>query len=537
MVLNGVGLNMEPVLRVCNISKSYGSQQVLKSVNFEVQPGEIHGLVGENGAGKSTLLNILFGKEVIQLSGGYSGDIFFNGEKVHIQKPGDAISHGIGMVHQEFALIPNFTITENTKIGRENVFPLLRKLLGKNFSMIDYKSNQRETREVINRLGISVDVNLHVFDLSVSLKQFIELAREISKNELKLLILDEPTAVFSKEDADSFLNIIKELSAQGMAVIFVSHRLEEVISICNRVTVLRDGSVVSAYERKDFNIKDIAESMVGHIVSSIRYCDRMVSPKVLLDFKHFAVNMPGEVIKDFDLQVYEGEILGIAGLAGHGKLALGNGVMGIYPSHGDVRLDGCPLDTSQPAKILQNGIYVVPDERREAGLLMNSSIFENIIFTPVQHKNEFLKAFIWPALGRVDIEKSRSCVEELIEKLDIRCKSAHQKVKLLSGGNQQKVCLARAVAMKPRVLFIAEPSRGVDIGAKEKILQAIITINRELDTTIIIASSELDELKQICDRIVIMYEGIIYDVFPAGTDEITIAMAFSGKRLQEKCYA
>lgn len=528
---------MEPVLKVCDISKNFGNQQILESVSFEIQPGEIHGLVGENGAGKSTLLNILFGKEVIQHTGGYSGDIFFNGEKVHIKKAGDAISLGIGMVHQEFALIPAFTITENTKIGRENVNPLLERILGKNLSLIDDKRDQQETQEVLRQLGINVDVTLKVLDLSVSLKQFIELAREISKEELKLLILDEPTAALSKEDADLFLNFIKELSQKGTAIILVSHRLEEIISICSSVTVLRDGNVVSAYERKDFNIKNIAESMVGYTVNSIRYCSRKVPKKVLVEFKHFAVNMPGEVIKDFNLKVYEGEILGIAGLAGHGKLALGNGVMGMYPSEGDVCLDGYTLDTSQPANILQRGIYIVPDERREAGLLMNNSIFQNIIFTPVQQKNQFLKTSIWKALGRVDIKKSKSYAEGLIEKLDIRCKDAYQKVKLLSGGNQQKVCLARAVAMEPRVLFIAEPSRGVDIGAKEKILQALRTINHESGTTLIIASSELDELKQICDRIVIMYEGVIFDVFPAGTDELTIAMALSGKRLKETCYA
>ncbi len=523
------------MLKICGISKSFGNQEVLKSVNLEIPPGEIHGLVGENGAGKTTLLNILFGRDIIRHSGGYSGEIYFDEQKVQINTSRDAIELGIGMVHQEFALIPNMSISENIRIGREYVHQPSEKILGTALALIDKKQTREEARKILQKLGVNTDVNLKVLDLSVSLKQFIELAREISRENLKLLILDEPTAVLSREDAQAFIKIVKEIAEKGTAVIFISHRLEEVIAVCHRITVLRDGNIINTYQRDQFEINRIAESMIGHSLNRASRPRRVLEEKSIMAFRNFAVAMPGELIEDLNINLYQGEILGIAGLSGHGKLALGKGIMGIYPTAGHVSIGERILDTSNSADALSQGIYYVPDDRRETGLLMDHSIMENIIFTALQQKNRFLKPSLFSLMSRIDYPASTTYSINSIQTFDIRCQNIHQKVSTLSGGNQQKVCLARALAMEAQILIVSEPSRGVDIGAKARILEALSRINRELGTTIIMASSELDELKYLCDRIVVLYEGKNFGILSPNDDDLTFALAFSGKRKEELC--
>ena len=535
------------MLRLCNLSKKYGDIEVLKAVNLEVKPGEIHGLVGENGAGKSTLLGILFGRSDIRNSGGYCGDIYLEDKKVIVKNSSQAVKSGIGMVHQEFALIPNMTITENIVMGRENVFPLGEKIFGGSLAYVDKGENRIETETILKRLGINLDPDLKVLNLSVNLKHFIEFARETSKKDLKLLLLDEPTAALSREDAKKLLSVLSELASNGTAIIFVSHRLEEIVSICHRVTVFRDGEAVAVYELNNFSsdqqntsiIKKIAISMVGHSVVEVSRKKRTghhnLDKSVVMSFRDFGVDMPGEMIKNINLDIYLGEIIGIAGLSGHGKLALGNGVFGIYPSSGLVLLDNREIDTANTAEIINKGIYLLPDDRRYAGLLTERSILENIIFTAVQQKNAFLKPFFYKGLSFIDGKKSSAYTDQCIKKFDIRCQDVKQKVGLLSGGNQQKVCLARAVTMRPSILFVAEPTRGVDIGAKEIILEILLNINQELGTTIILASSELGELKRVCDRIAVMYEGGIFGIFSPECDDLEFGLAFSGKRLTAEC--
>lgn len=526
---------MDSLLRLHNISKKFNHQEVLKSINLEVKAGEIYGLLGENGAGKSTLLNILFGRTVIRETGGYSGEIYFNGKRISIKNSHDAIQLGIGMVHQEFALIPDMTVADNIKLGRERVFPLTERLLGKNLALIDKEKNHQEAQAVLKELGVNIDTRLKVRNLSVNFKQFIELAREISKEHLQLLILDEPTAALGQEDAAKLLSILRELSQQDIAIILVSHRLEEVISVCHRITVLRDGELAASFNRDEFDLKRIAESMVGGEIEQVQPQKRELGESVIMKFVDFSVDMPGEAIRKVNLKVIKGEILGIAGLSGHGKLALGNGALGIYPSSGQLLINGCPVNISDSAEAINQGIYLLPEERREAGLLLDHSVLENIIFSAVQQNNRFLKRFFFPCISLVDKKKSCDYVQAIIKALDIRCKNLHQKVGLLSGGNQQKVCLARAIAMEPLVLFIAEPTRGIDIGGKEIILEVLLNINRDLGTTLIVASSELGELRRICDRIVVMYEGQIYTILPADCDDMELVVALSGKRLKEVC--
>jgi len=526
---------MESILKLRNVSKKYGDQEILKSINLEVEAGEIHGLLGENGAGKSTLLNILFGRAVIRETGGYSGEIYFQGKEINIKNSHDAIKMGIGMVHQEFALIPDMTVAENIKLGREDVYSLTERLLGSGLALIDKEKNHQSTQMILKQLGVDIDSRLKVLNLSVNFKQFVELAREISKENLDLLILDEPTAALGQDDVPCFLALMNELSSRGIAIIFVSHRLEEVMAVCHRITVLRDGEKVAALGRDDFDINHIAESMIGHAICQAQAQTRNISGAIILQYLNFSVDMPGEAIENINLDVYKGEMLGIVSLSGHGKLALGNGTVGLYPSSGQVLLDGKKINTAEAGQAINSGIYLLPEERREAGLLLKHSILENVIFSAVQQKKRFLKPSIFPPLSFIDKKMSLSYVKEIIQHLDIRCHSPRQEVGQLSGGNQQKVCLARALAMEPHVLFIAEPTRGIDIRAKEIILEKLLDINREIGTTMLIASSELGEIKRICNRIVVMYEGRIFAILPSDCDDIELALALSGERLESSC--
>lgn len=523
---------MESIIKLKNISKRFGQHAVLKSVSLEIRPGEIHGLVGENGAGKSTLLNILFGRSIINQTGGYTGQIYINGRRQQISTTQDAIAAGIGMVHQEFALIPHMNVAENITIRHEKTFALLQHKRTAQFALIHKKANHAQAKAVLNRLGVSIDTREKIEHLSVTFKQFVELAREINKTDLKLLILDEPTGTLGKEDADRLLEILTQLSAQGIAIILVSHRLEEIMAVCDQITVLRDGEVSGRFSKENYDIEKIAACMIGRTVEQVQSHARAITGRVVLGFRDFSVNMPGETIKNINLDIYEGEVIGIAGLAGHGKLALGNGTLGIYPSTGEVYFNNTLLDCANTAAVLNQGLYLLSEERRETGLLLEHSVKDNIVFSAVQQQNRFLKAFPLPCLRLLDKKAAADFAQESIRHLDIRCRNPQQKVRLLSGGNQQKVCLARALAMQPQVLFVAEPTRGIDIGAKEIILQELLQINRKMGTTIVIASSELDELKRICDRIVIMYEGQTHAVLPADCDPLELTLALSGQRMK-----
>lgn len=518
---------MTEVLRLINISKKYREINVLEAVKLGVKPGEIHGLVGENGAGKSTLLGILFGNAQIGNSGGYSGEVVLDGRTVKINSCSQAVQLGIGMVHQEFALIPEMTVAENIKIGRERVIPWTRKYLGEDLAFIDRLGNLAETRAILKRLGLNVDPAQRVIDLSVNLRQFVEVAREIDKDNLRVLILDEPTAVLGREDAGKLLAAVKEIASRGVAVIFVSHRLDEVMDLCDRITVLRQGRVIGVYRKTDYDRSRIIADMLGETVLETKRRSSLRSNQVVMSFQDFCVQMPGEYLHKLNLDVYQGEILGITGLSGHGKLALGNGVMGSYPTKGRVLLEAEELEPARTPEVVARGVYYLCEDRKQGGLLLERSVVENVVFTALQRKNRFLLPFLCSALSFVDREKARRYTEECIQAFDIKCRGIHQQVSQLSGGNQQKVCLARALAAEPKVLIIAEPTRGVDIGAKEKILEALIKINQQAGTTIILISSELSELKRVCDRIAVIFEGRLNGILGPGCDDREFAKVFT----------
>lgn len=520
---------MTKLLEIKNLNKSYDGIPALNDVNLSIAPGQIHGLVGANGSGKSTLMNILFGSPVIHETGGYQGDIFFQGQRISLLNCADAIAKGIGMVHQEFALIPDMTIGENIKLGRENTYHLTDRLFGRKYSLINRSQDYQSAAPVLQRMGINLELGIKILNLSTNIKQFVEIAREIARSDLQLLLLDEPTAVLNQSDAHKLMEILTEMAAAGIGILFVSHRLEEIQHICDTVTVLRDGKKVSQYEKADITINSLARDMIGHLVSKANAKKREPMLQPVITFHNFSVKMPGEEIKDLNLNIFEGEILGLTSLSGHGKLALGYGMMGLYPAAGMVTYENAGLSKMEARSNILKGMYVLPDDRQDLGILPEHSLEDNIIFTGNQIKNMFARNPAWGFLGFIDRKKAKQHVSQMIDDFDIKCSSSKQRVRELSGGNQQKVCLARALTVNPRLLFVAEPTRGIDISAKEKILQMLIDINRSVKTTIVIASSELDELKRVCDRIAIIVEGKLFKVLSPDSSDLEFGLALSGE--------
>ncbi|MEG1603528.1 MAG: sugar ABC transporter ATP-binding protein [Cloacibacillus sp.] len=514
-------MSMEvPLLKMENIGKEYFGNRVLQDVSFSLQPGEIMGLVGENGAGKSTLMNILFGMPVIQETGGYEGKIIIDGEEVHFRDPLDALDAGIGMVHQEFSLIPGFSATENILLNRESTkYNILTEAFGDRLMTLDRPDMQQRAEKAIKTLGVELNADTLISEMPVGHKQFTEIAREIDRSKTRLLVLDEPTAVLAESEATVLISALKTLSKQGIAIIFISHRLQEIIDLCDKLIVVRDGSVIQEARTKETNVRQIASWMVD------RKGDKKVEEEkakvarqigdVIMKTEHLWVDMPGETVRDVSIDVRKGEILGFGGLAGQGKVGISNGIMGLYAAGGKVTLRGKEIKLNDPDASLKEGMAFVSEDRRGVGLLLEEGIDWNITFTALQVQEKFIKKLIGGLVKWRDDTAIDKCTQEYIESLQIRCTGPKQRAIELSGGNQQKVCLAKAFAVNPEILFVSEPTRGIDVGAKKLVLDTLRKVNEEEGTTIIMTSSELEELRSICDRIAIINEGKVSGILPA----------------------
>ncbi len=506
-----------PLLEMRNIKKDFFGNQVLTDINLTLEAGQVLGLVGENGAGKSTLMKILFGIDEIRETGGYEGDILLNGEKVNFTSPFDALAKGIGMVHQEFSLIPGFTATENILLNRE---PKRKSILSEVFSdrmdTLERKKMDQLSGEAIRKMGVHIDGGMNISNMPVGHKQFTEIARELSKEKLQLLILDEPTAVLTEQEALALLDSIRSMAERGIAVIFITHRLQEILSVCDRVAVMRDGCLVQNVDAKETSVQEITRWMVGRSVSGGGTAHR-ARPEgdVIMSIRRLWVDMPGETVRDVNLDVFEGEILGIGGLAGQGKLGIPNGVMGLYEAGGQVIFQGKEITLNSPRRCLDASLAFVSEDRRGVGLLLDESLEWNIAFPAMQIQNKFLRPYLGGLIKWRDEKAIRDVTQKYIDEMAIRCTSSKQKAKELSGGNQQKVCLAKAFALEPRFLFVSEPTRGIDVGAKALVLDALRKFNRESGVTVVMISSELEELRQICDRIAIVSGGKIAGILPA----------------------
>lgn len=526
------------LLQAKNIGKNFDGNIVLKDVNFEMKKGEILGLVGENGAGKSTLMNIIFGMSVISDTGGFDGELLLNGEKINFKSPIDALKAGVGMVHQEFNLIPGFTVSENITLNMEKTNPsVLSKIFGQKYETIDEKQNLIISGNSLDNLGVQIKPSDMTSEMPVGHKQFIEIAREITRDDVKLLIMDEPTAVLTESEADILITCLKKIASEGISIIFISHRLREILTVCDNIIVLRDGVLVENKPSSRYTMEEIAQKMVGRIQDkSNKQKDELnnlkkseTSDEDIMQIEHLWVDMPGEQVVDINLNVKKGEILGIAGLAGQGKLGIPNGILGTYPVGGKVTFKGEQLKLGNTFDILSRKIAFVSEDRRGVGLLLDEPIYWNMAFNAMQVQDKFIKKIC--GIKFRDEKAMRKLAQEYIETLAIKTTGPDQKAQNLSGGNQQKICLAKAFAMEPEMLFVSEPTRGIDIGAKELVLNAIKKTNIENGTTVVMVSSELEELKSICDRIAVICEGKIAGILSVEDSNEKFGLLMSGEKI------
>ncbi len=521
---------MENFLEISSLSKKFRSNYALKDVSLSLRRGEVLGLVGANGSGKTTLVNILAGNPVIADSGGFSGKIRLEGKSISPVTPSDSLSLGICMVHQEFALIPAFTAHENIMLGRENKLRPFQPLVKTPIPIIDLEKNIREADAILSGLGLKyIDPHAPVKDFNVSVRQFIEFARVLNADEIKLLILDEPTAVLGREESLKIIGEVRRLAEQGVSVIFISHRIEEVLSLCSRIAVLRDGVLTAVFNTPETTAEEIAFSMLGSIKTKARkaHFTERSSLESFFRIKDMKACSGGESLNDFSLDVAKGEILGITGQSGQGQMLIGKAIMGLIPAEADVFINGTKVITGDSDSLFNSGFYYIPEERRKDGLLPDHSVAENIAFTLISTRRAFTSG-----AGLLNFRKIDKSSQSYIKAMDIKCTGPGQKVCELSGGNQQKVILARALLLSPEIMMIFEPTRGIDIGAKEMILDMLLDMNRKLGTTIIIVSSELDELIRTCDRIAVLYEGKVVSVLAPDQPSENFAYAFTGRSLQ-----
>jgi inositol transport system ATP-binding protein len=490
------------------IRKRFPGVQALDDAGLEMLPGEIHALLGENGAGKSTLIKILSGAQQPD-----SGAIEFGGQTVVMVSPHDAQRRGIATIYQEFTLAPNMTIAENVFIGREP---------GVGF-FVDWRKMASETRAITKRLGLELQPMAIVRGLSVAEQQMVEIARALSMKS-RLIVMDEPTSALSSTEVEKLFRIARELKAHGLSIIFVTHRLEEVMQICDRYTVLRDGRLVGSGAIADITIDGIIRLMVGREVKALfAHRERDVAGDVVLRVEGLnrqgnAQDQNATVLADVGFEVRRGEILGVAGLVGAGRTEMARAVFGADAfDSGRVIINGREVHIRSPQDAIRNGIGLVPEDRKQQALFLALAVRINL--SMASHR-QILR---WGVF--IDETAERAMVEEYRQKLNIRMASPEQLIASLSGGNQQKVTLARWLALRPKVLIVDEPTRGIDIGAKVEVHNLLFEM-AETGIAVVAISSELPEVLAISDRIITMREGRVTGEIKRedATEEILMSM-------------
>jgi rhamnose transport system ATP-binding protein len=494
------------ILEVRNIYKSFtGAKPVLEGVNFNLKKGEIHALLGENGAGKSTLIKIISG--VLQPD---HGDILLKGKKVYFGNPMDAQKHGIAAVFQELALFPELSVAENIFIGHYKYRTLFRS--------IDWKDLYKEANSFLNSLGIEIDPKALVKDLSIAERQIVEIARVLSINP-EILIMDEPTSSLTLEETQRLFNIVRSLKEKGTSIIFISHRLEEVFAIADRVTVLRDGQYIGTKNVAETSVDELIQMMVGRKLEDMY--PKVETKKGELLLKVDGLTRNGEFY-DVSFELFEGKVLGIAGLVGSGRTEVAQTIFGIRSKDkGKIYIRGEEVNIKNPKDAISLGIVYVPEDRHQHGLLLPMDIVCNTTLPILESLAN---------RGIIDRKEEEILTKKYFELLDIRASGIRQKVMSLSGGNQQKVVLAKWLATKPKILILDEPTRGIDVGAKVAIYQLINKLAQE-GYGIILISSEMPEIIGMSDRIIIMHEGRIVGTISRreATQEKILSMALGRK--------
>jgi ribose transport system ATP-binding protein len=493
---------MPVLLEAIGITKQFPGTLALDGVQLELLPGEIHAVIGENGAGKSTLMKILAGVNVAD-----SGTIHFEGRPVSPTTPREALALGIAIVHQELSLVPTLTIAENIFPGR-----LPTNRLG----MVRFGELFRMAEGVLDKLHMELDPRAPVETLSIASQQLVEIAKALSLN-CKVLILDEPTSALTDHEADNLLAFLRRLAADGVGILYISHKLKEVFSVADRVTVLRDGKYVGTRQIDETTQDDVIRMMVGRELGNMYPAKSETHGKPLLEVRD--LQRSGSDIRN-SFQLYQGEVLGFAGLIGSGRSELARAIFGAEPkAAGEVLLNNLPVEIRSPKQAIELGIGYLPEDRKSAGLFLEMSIKLNVEATVIEAVS---------TSGVVVAAKERSLSEQYVEQLNISTPNIEQEIRRLSGGNQQKALLAKWLAIKPKILIVDEPTRGIDVGAKKEIHYLLRTL-AENGVGVIMISSELPEVLGMSDRILVMHEGAIVAEFASAeaTEEKIIRAASS----------
>ena len=495
-------------LELRGITKRFGTFTANDSIDLTVRPGEIHALLGENGAGKSTLMNVLYG-----LYQADKGEILLDGEVQRFRGPGDAMAAGIGMVHQHFMLVPVFTVAENVILGHEST-----KFAG----ALDLPAAREHVRQVADRFGFHVDPDAVVEDLPVGVQQRVEIIKALSR-EAKVLVFDEPTAVLTPQETDELMAIMRQLRDEGTAIVFITHKLREVREVADRITVIRRGKVVAEAAPSSSNT-ELASLMVGRAVELTVQKEAPHLGEGGLSVQGLtAVDATGHIVLDgVSFEVRPGEVLAIAGVQGNGQTELSEALMGLHPvERGSVKLNGEELLGRSVKQIIDEGVGFVPEDRTVDGLVGAFSVAENLMLNR-SGDPEFVRA------GTVRRGALTEFAEEKIDEFDIRTQGASSTAGSLSGGNQQKVVIARELSRDLSLLLVSQPTRGVDVGSIEFIHKRIIA-TRDSGVPVVLVSTELDEVSALADRIAVMYRGSIIGIVPGNASRETLGLMMAGE--------
>ena len=488
------------ILKLNNITKNFVGVRALSNVSISLLKGEVHALVGENGAGKSTLAKIICG-----IYGYDSGNILYNDIPLAKGDPKKAQSAGIFMIPQDLGLLSQLTVMQNIFLGRE---------YGK-LGVIDSKESREVCEGILQEIGLNIDLNTEIFKLTLAQQQFIALARVLSA-DAKLIIFDEPTSTLSEKEVENLFKIIGKLKEKDITMVYISHRLDEIFQIADRVTILKDGSFVMTKNITDISKDEIIKSMVGRELSKkFPIKNEKDADKVIMEYKGVSLKRK---VKDINLKINKGEVLGIGGLAGMGQVELACSAFGLEKiEKGDVIFEGKPYHNINPVKAINLGINFLSSDRRGKMLFLNRSIRENIAIGTLKYRQK---------LGVLDFKAELKLILDKIKEFNVATSGMEQEVQFLSGGNQQKVILSRWLVRKPKILILDEPTQGIDVGTKEDIYRRIRELSNE-GLAIIVILSDMIELIGMCDRIAVMHEGAITNIFSSkeATEEKIMAAA------------
>lgn len=489
-------------LQMKNITKSFPGVLAVDDVSIRAEPGEIFALVGENGAGKTTLMNVLNG--VVSAD---SGEIFIDGEKVEVDSPRKALELGISMIHQELALIPQLTVGQNIYLGREP-----RRKVG---GLIDWGALYQSAEEDLKSLGINIPVKAPIKTLTVAQQQLVEIAKALSYQS-RIIVLDEPTSSLTDRESEVLFELMRSLREENVTMIYISHRIEEVFDISDRIAVLRDGQLVGVNPVDDLSSQKVVQMMVGRDIDDFFTKSSTAEPgELILEARNLS---SGSMLKEVSLSLHKGEIVGLAGLVGAGRTKLARVLFGVDPiESGDIKFEGRPVQINSPRDAIRMGIGLVPEDRKDEGLFLGQSVRSNIAVTLFNQLIRF---------GFIQYRRVNKWVRDIVDRLNVRTPSLEQRVRNLSGGNQQKVVIGRWLALSPKVLILDEPTRGVDVGAKAEIHELMDELASQ-GISILMISSELPEVLGISDRILVMREGHLVGEFSReeGTQDLIMQAA------------